>query len=135
MTAHSLTRPDAARWTSVDADDAGEVYWHAADGLIAILHATGQLDARQTATACELARLYGRGGYRSAWRRTGGGERDEAQVAAARRELREIIEAAPRRLQDGLWRIASEDAGGIWRNWLPVWREGLDAVADRLRLT
>lgn len=121
-------------FVQVPAEDAGEVYLQAADGILAHLRASGLLTGRQCDAAAVLARLWGLGGGSAAWRTTGGGGcRDEDAVAAARREYRELT---------GVVRMAIRPAidvlsMGEWitaYNPLPVWREALDAVADRLKL-
>ena len=120
--------------TEVPADLAGEAYLSAADGLIAHLRQTGTLTSRQCDAAAHLARLWGLGGHRSPWRLTGGGSgRPDDAVEAARREYRELVELAPARCRPALDTLAM----GEWMasgNPLPLWRDGLDPIADRLRL-
>jgi hypothetical protein len=123
----------ARELTTVPADDAGESYLSAADGNIAHLRASGLLTARQCDAAAHLARLWGLGGHHSPWRLTGGTDRLESDVEAARREYRDLVDAAPMRcrpsldvLSMGEWIVAYDP--------LPLWRDGLDVVADRLRL-
>jgi hypothetical protein len=121
-------------FVQVPAEDAGEVYLQAADGLLAHLRAAELLTWRQATAAATLARLWGIGGGSAVWRTTGGGGcREEDTVAAARREYRELlsvvrvaIRPAVDTLSMGEWIVAY--------NPLPVWREALDAVADRLKL-
>jgi len=119
---------------SVPADRAGEAYLSATDGLIAHLRAAALLTPRQCDAAAHLARLWGLGGHRSPWRLTGGdGGRPDDAVEAARREYRQLVEFAPARCRQALDVLAM----GGWMasaNPLPLWRDGLDPIADRLRL-
>lgn len=118
----------------VPADRAGEAYLSATDGLIAHLRQAGMLTSRQCDAAAHLARLWGLGGHRSPWRLTGGdGGRPDDAVEAARREYRELVELAPARCRPALDTLAM----GEWMasaNPLPLWRDGLDPIADRLKL-
>jgi len=119
---------------SVPADRAGEAYLSATDGLIAHLRAAALLTPRQCDAAAHLARLWGIGGHRSPWRLTGGdGGRPDGAVEAARREYRELVELAPARCRPALDVLAM----GEWMastNPLPLWRDGLDPIAERLKL-
>ena len=134
--------PDGRRATIVPADEAGEFLLSAAEGLIAILTTADLLTARQSTAASDLARLYGLGGHRTPWRTTGGGnDRPDDTVAAARAELRDLIEAAPRMCRNALWIMLTEEGGAnpavavaLWVKWGRLWQDGLDAVADKLRL-
>jgi hypothetical protein len=117
----------------VPADEAGEFVLSAAEGLIQHLAAAGYLTWRQATAAGELARLYGIGGGRSPWRRTGGGERPEAEIEAARRGFAALLDRAPQRcrwaltvLAMGEWSAAADP--------VPLIREGLTALADHMRL-
>lgn len=124
----------ARTMTEVPADAAGEAYLSAAEGIIAHLRETGLLTSRQCDAAAHMARLWGLGGHRSPWRLTGGdGGRPDDAVEAARREYRQLVEFAPARCRQALDVLAM----GGWMasaNPLPLWRDGLDPIADRLRL-
>lgn len=131
MSARTVTLPDGRQATAVPADEAGEFFLSAADGIIAHLRVTGTLTGRQCDAAAELARLYGLGGGRSPWRSSGGSDRPEEAVEAARQQFADLLRSAPRRthwpltvLAMGEW-IATYDPR-------PVWRDGLDAIALRL---
>ena len=128
-----ITLPDGRSASVVPADDAGEFVVSAAEGLLMHLEQAGQLTWRQVTAAAELARLYGIGGGRSPWRRTGGAERCEEVVANARREFAELRDRAPHHTRWALTVLAM----GEWmadRDPRPLWREGLTAVADALKL-
>jgi hypothetical protein len=134
--------PDGRRATIVPADEAGEFMLSAAEGLISILASADLLTHRQTTAASDLARLYGLGGHRTPWRTTGGGsDRPDEAVSAARVELRALIETAPRVCRDSLWVMLAEEGAanltvalGLWARWGRLWQDGLDAVADRLKM-
>jgi hypothetical protein len=130
---HRVTLPDGRLATVVPADDAGEYMLSAAEGLLMHLEERQILTWRQCTAAAELARLYGIGGGRSPWRRSSGGERPDDVVAAARAEFAALLSAAPQRCQWSLTVLAM----GEWptdRDPRPLWREGLTAVADRMKL-
>lgn len=124
----------ARTMTEVPADQAGEAYLSAAEGIIAHLRESGLLTSRQCDAAAHLARLWGLGGHRSPWRLTGGGGgRPDDAVEAARREYRQLVELAPARCRQALDVLAM----GEWMasaERMPLWRDGLDPIADRLRL-
>ncbi len=131
MNAPTRILPDGRVATIVPADEAGEYMLTAAEGLLAHLEQGGRLNWRQATAAAELARLYGIGGGKSPWRRTGGAERDEKDVEAARRQFEELLSYAPPCCHWPLTLLAM----GEWmaqRDPLPIWRRGLDAIADRL---
>lgn len=118
---------------SVPADRAGEAYLSAADGNIAHLRQAGVLTARQCDAAAHMARLYGIGGGRTPWARGHGQGRPDDVVERARAEFADLLAASAQRsradivvLCMGEW-VTSHDP-------LPLWREGLAAIADRLRL-
>jgi hypothetical protein len=131
MTARTVILPDGRQASMVPADEAGEFSLSVADGNIAHLRMAGVLTGRQCDAAAELARLYGIGGGRSPWRTSGGSDRAEEAVEAARREFADLLRCAPRRchwpltvLAMGEWMVSPDP--------LPMWRVGLDAVALRL---
>jgi hypothetical protein len=116
---------------AVPADDAGEVTLQVVEYILGHLRRVNALTPRQCEAAEELARLYGRGGGTRPWARGDGGERHECEDS--RREFAALLEAAPYRCRGALLTLCQ----GEWvvsYDPLPLWREGLDAVADRLRL-
>lgn len=133
MSNRTIALPDGRAAVIVPADEAGEFLLSAAEGLLAHLAERDMLTRRQLDAAATLARLYGIGGGRQPWRRTGGGERSEEATAAARQEFDELLSYVPHRsrwpvtvLCMGEWPVAPTAMSLI--------RDGLDAVADRLRL-
>jgi hypothetical protein len=129
-----ITLPDGRVAIEVPADEAGEAYLSAAEGLLAHLRIQGVLTGRQCDAAAELSRLYGIGGGRSPWRMPGAGMgRADDEVANARVLFNELLASAPHRTQ---WAITVL-CMGEWptsRDPRPLWREGLDAVADRMKM-
>ena len=88
---------------------------------------------RQITAGAELARLYGIGGGKRPWCKGGGSERPEPVVEAARAEFAALLDRAPQRSRWALTVLSM----GEWmaeRDPLPLWREGLTAVADHLKL-
>lgn len=119
--------------TSVPADRAGESYLSAADGNIAHLRESGILTPRQCDAAAHMARLYGIGGGRTPWARGDGQDRPEDLVERARAEFAELLAEAPERCRSAIVVLCM----GEWvvsRDPLPLWRDGLTAIAERLRL-
>jgi hypothetical protein len=139
-----ITLPDGRAATVMPADAAGEFYVQVdettnIDHLVARGSQRG-LSERQGLAARELARLYGKGGFTSPYRSTGGRSRCveicpadgqcDCPVARARADYNALIAQAPRRCQAALSLLAM----GGWApdTYLPLWRDGLDAVALRL---
>ena len=128
--------PDGRMATIVPADEAGEFLLSAAEGLLMHLAGTDYFTRRQLDAAAELARLYGLGGGRSPWRRTGGQGRAEEAVAAARAEFAMLLDCAPVMCRASVLALAM----GEWPDPtsasrpVPLLRDGWDAVADRLKL-
>lgn len=128
--------PDGRMATIVPADEAGEFLLSAAEGLLMHLAGTSIFTRRQLDAAAELARLYGLGGGKSPWRKTGGAERQEGTVEAARAEFGILLACAPVACRSALLALAMgewPDPVNIHRP-LPLLRDGWDAVADRLKL-
>ena len=125
--------PDGRVATIVPADEAGEFLLSAAEGLLAHLATTSIFTARQLDAAAELARLYGLGGGRAPWRRTGGQGRDEDGVAAARAEFAALHAVVPLACRNAVL-YAAMGEWPVTGNPVPLLRDGWDAVADRLRL-
>ena len=123
---------EAREFRSVAADRAGEVYLSAADGNIAHLREAQLLTPRQCDAAAHLARLWGLGLRRRPYSTgDGGNARDEDAITKARREYDALVDAAPYCTRAALDVLAM----GEWivtRDPLPLWREGLNAVAQRL---
>lgn len=133
MSNRTIALPDGRAAVIVPADEAGEFLLSAADGLLAHLSDRGLITPRQFEAAAELARLYGIGGGRQPWRRTGRGERSEDAIAAARREFDELLSHVPRLSR---WPVTVL-CMGEWPTVpaaMALIRDGLDAVADRMRL-
>lgn len=129
----TVTLPDGRTAQMIPADEAGEYVLSAAEGLIRHLALAGYLTSRQATAAEEMARLYGIGGGASPWRRSGGGHRDEAEIAAARSRFADLMAHAPQRTRWPLTVLAM----GEWVTTgqpIPLWQEGLTAIADFLRL-
>jgi hypothetical protein len=128
-----VTLPDGRVALEVPADDAGEFYLEAAEGLLQHLEQAGLLTWRQITAAGTLARLYGLGGGRRPWCKGTGPGRSEDIEAAARLEFARLLEEVPLRCRGPLTTLAM----GEWvtaYNPLALWREGLTALADHLRL-
>jgi hypothetical protein len=128
--------PGGRTGVKVPADDAGEwtVHVEPAERSIAHLRATGQLSERQCDAAAEMARLYGRGDGSMPGRRPGSGsDVDEEATAEARREFRALLSVAPQRAHWAIIVLCMGEwpAGPDPR---PLWREGLSAIADRMKL-
>jgi hypothetical protein len=125
-------RPDAHRFRLVEADDAGEWFKYAPDGVVEQCREAGILTHRQCDAAHRLAECYARGGGAVPDRRHSfyGGTDDEEATARYRAEYRELLGAAPIRTQ---WALQTLCQDRFVLNIL-LWREGLDAIADRLRL-
>lgn len=104
----------------------------AADGNIAHLREAKLLTPRQCDAAAHLARLWGLGLRRRPYSTgDGGNTRSEKVIADARREYDDLVDAAPQETRAALDVLAM----GEWivtRDPLPLWREGLNAVARRL---
>jgi hypothetical protein len=127
----TVTLPGGRVARIVPAEVAGEVYLYCAEGLIAHLRQSRMLTTRQCDAAEYLARLYGKGGGRRPWAKGSGGDHEPS--ADARREFDDLLRAAPRRTHSALTTLSM----GEWvTSYNPIheWREGLDAVADRLKL-
>lgn len=127
------TLPDGRLAQVIPADEAGEFCLSAAEGLLQHLEAQRMLTWRQVTAAAELARLYGIGGGARPWNRGGTVTRDEGDEAAARRQFDALLAEVPQRTRWPLTVLAM----GEWmteRDPLPLWREGLTALADHLRL-
>ena len=125
--------PDGRIATIVPADEAGEFLLSAAEGLLAHLATTSIFTRRQLDAAAELARLYGLGGGRSPWRRTGGQGRAEEGVQAARAEFAILHACCPLATRSAVL-YAAMGEWPVTGNPVPLLRDGWDAVADRLRL-
>lgn len=128
---------EARKLLTVPADEAGQVYLSAADGLIAHIRECAVLTPRQCDAAAEMARLYGISGGRRPWARSDGSRGDSEQVerimAAAAEAFRDALDAAPKRahaavitLCQGEWPVSYDPR--------PLWREAYEAIADRMRL-
>jgi len=128
-----IVLPDGRSAVEIPGDDAGEFVLSAAEGILMHLEERCLLTWRQVTAASTLARLYGLGGGRSPWRRTGGAVRDEEAVARDRREFAELLQYAP---QPTRWPLTVLSMGEwlVERDPLPLWRDGLTAIADHLRL-
>lgn len=129
----TVVLPDGRVATEIPADEAGEYVLSAAEGLLMHLEATGKLSWRQVTAATELARLYGIGGGMRPWCKGGGTERPEPIQEAARAEFAALLQHAPHRTRWPLTILAM----GEWlieRDPIPLWRDGLTAIADHLRL-
>lgn len=127
-----LTRPDAGRFRAVDADDAGETRHYAPDGVVERMREAGALTHRQADAAHILAEAYARGGGVVPNRRhsAGLGADDEEETARYRAKYRDLLAAAPQRTQWALQTLCQDQAPLN----LTALQQGLDAVADRLKL-
>lgn len=130
-TARTVMLPGGREARLVVADDAGEFRLEVSEYLIAHLQDTGTLTPRQCDAARYLAELYGKSGGLRPWAKGSGGGREPCPDA--RREFDDLLRATPRRCHWPLTVLAM----GEWmteRDPRPLWREGLDAVADRLKM-
>lgn len=134
MTARVVILRDGRQATEVAADEAGEYYLSAADGIVAQMAQAELLTWRQAEALNVLARLRRASGWRPAWERPGGrGQRPQEIEDAAGREFAALVEiiAEPTRGQ-----VIAMLATGEWQIAARVSRiqDAADAVADRLKL-
>ena len=134
MTARIVILRDGRQATEVAADEAGEFYLSAADGIVAQMAQAALLTWRQAEALNVLARLRRASGWRPAWERPSGrGERPDGVEDAAGQEFARLVEiiAEPTRghviamLATGEWQVAAR---------VSRVQDAADAVADRLKL-
>jgi hypothetical protein len=132
--ARAVILPGGRLGTLTPADEAGEWYIRVEDDPAEHWLAIRMITERQCRALQYLRMLYGKGGGLVPGRRSyGHGGRSEVAQAAARAEERELVARAPTACRSALL-TACQGEWPVCPGMPAVLRDGLDAVADGLRL-